>query len=232
MNVPIAPFRLEKSRHAAPQVFEHLREQIMSLALIPGTVLSRAELVEQFGVSQTPIRDALMRLAEEGLVDIFPQHATVVCPINIALAKQAHFLRRSVELEVVHTLARLPDQQRATLATRLESILARQKAMLGLDDFKEFSVQDQLFHREMYEAAEVPDLWPLIRRESGHLDRLRRLHLPIAGKAEAILADHRNILDAIAAGDPQRAQEMLRAHLSGTLATISEIKARYPDYIA
>ena len=89
MNAPVAPFRLEKSRHAAPQVFEHLREQIMSLSLIPGTVLSRAELVEQFGVSQTPIRDALMRLAEEGLVDIYPQHATVVCPINIALARQA-----------------------------------------------------------------------------------------------------------------------------------------------
>jgi signal transduction histidine kinase len=119
MNAQITPFRLEKSRHAAPQVFEYLREQIMSLALEPGTELSRAELVDQFGVSQTPIRDALMRLAEEGLVDIFPQHATVVCPINIALARQAHFLRRSVELEVVHTLASLADDTRAALVPNL-----------------------------------------------------------------------------------------------------------------
>lgn len=232
MNASILPFRLEKSRHAAPQVFEHLREQIMSLALTPGTVLSRADLVVQFGVSQTPIRDALMRLAEEGLVDIFPQHATVVCPINIALARQAHFLRRSVEVEVVYTLAKLPDAQRAALSGRLESILARQAAMLGLKDYKEFSAQDQLFHREMYEAAEVPDLWPLVRRQSAHLDRLRRLHLPIAGKANAILADHKNILDAIAQGNPQLAQDMLRAHLSGTLANVDEIRARFPDYFA
>ena len=99
MNAQITPFRLEKSRHAAPQVFEYLREQIMSLALAPGTVLSRADLVDQFGVSQTPIRDALMRLAEEGLVDIYPQHATVVCPINIALARLAKVYTTSSSTE-------------------------------------------------------------------------------------------------------------------------------------
>ena len=75
MNAQITPFRLEKSRHAAPQVFEYLREQIMSLTLAPGTVLSRADLVDQFGVSQTPIRDALMRLARAILI----AQTTVAC---------------------------------------------------------------------------------------------------------------------------------------------------------
>jgi DNA-binding GntR family transcriptional regulator len=89
-----------------------------------------------------------------------------------------------------------------------------------------------MFHREMYETAEVPDLWQLVRRQSGHLDRLRRLHLPIAGKAKAILTDHQNILDAIEQGNPELAQQMLRAHLSGTLANVDEIRARYPDFIA
>jgi DNA-binding GntR family transcriptional regulator len=232
MNATLAPIRLEKSRHAAPQVFEHLREQIMSMTLTPGTVLSRADLVDQYGVSQTPIRDALLRLAEEGLVDIFPQHATVVCPINVGLARQAHFLRRSVEVEVVYTLANMADAQRAALTGRLRSILARQSAMLDVEDYKEFAAYDQMFHREMYETAEVPDLWQLVRRQSGHLDRLRRLHLPIAGKAKAILTDHQNILDAIEQGNPESAQQMLRAHLSGTLANVDEIRARYPDFIA
>src|SRR4051794_94845 len=80
--------RLDRSRHAAPQVFERLREMILVLDLVPGTVLSRAELAARFGVSQTPIRDALLRLGEEGLVDIFPQHATVVSRINLASARQ------------------------------------------------------------------------------------------------------------------------------------------------
>ena len=105
----IEKVRLDRSRHAAPQVFEKLREAIVALDLVPGTVLARAELAEQFGISQTPIRDALLKLGEEGLVDIFPQHATVVSRIDISAAKQAHYLRRSIELEVVRTLAQQPD---------------------------------------------------------------------------------------------------------------------------
>src|SRR6185312_1845819 len=80
--------RLDRSRHAAPQVFEHLREMILSLELPPGMHLSRADLASRFGVSQTPVRDALLRLGEEGLVDIFPQHATVVSAIDLTAARQ------------------------------------------------------------------------------------------------------------------------------------------------
>lgn len=83
------------------QVFDRLRDAIVSLELAPGTVLARHVLAEQFGISQTPIRDALMRLGEEGLVDIFPQHATVVSRIDVPAAREAHFLRRSIELEIV-----------------------------------------------------------------------------------------------------------------------------------
>lgn len=97
--------RLDRDRQAAPQVFERLREMIVSLVLPPGETLSRLKLAKDFGLSSTPIRDALMRLNEEGLVDVFPQHATVVSKIDIDAAQQAHFLRRSLELEIVRMLA-------------------------------------------------------------------------------------------------------------------------------
>ncbi len=96
---------LDRDRQAAPQVFEQLRKLITSLALPPGSPLSRNALAEQFGVSSTPIRDALMRLEEEGLVEVFPQYATVVSRIDIGLAQQAHFLRQALELEIVKGLA-------------------------------------------------------------------------------------------------------------------------------
>jgi DNA-binding GntR family transcriptional regulator len=67
--------RLDRTRLAAPQVLEKLREAILSLELAPGTVLVRQELADRFGVSQTPVREALLRLSEEALVDVFPQHA-------------------------------------------------------------------------------------------------------------------------------------------------------------
>src|SRR3954471_8997655 len=97
--------RLDRARQAAPQVFERLRNAILALELPPGSPLSRTDLAAQFGVSSTPIRDALMRLEEEGLVDVFPQYATVVSRVDVRLAQQAHFLRQAVELEIVRVLA-------------------------------------------------------------------------------------------------------------------------------
>ena len=67
--------------------------------------MSRAARPRNSASSSTPIRDALMRLEEEGLVDVFPQHATVVSRIDVRLAQQAHFLRQALELEIVKALA-------------------------------------------------------------------------------------------------------------------------------
>ncbi|GKS86301.1 GntR family transcriptional regulator [Acidovorax sp. SUPP1855] len=220
--------RLDRSRHAAPQIFEKLRAAIVSLDLTPGTVLARAELAERFGISQTPVRDALMRLGEEGLVDIFPQHATVVSRIDVAAARQAHYLRRSIELEVVRTLAL---QGGEAVARRLQAQIGVMQAAADPLEPEAFSQADLAFHRLMYEAAEVPRLWELVRSHSGHVDRLRHLHLPSAGKAASVLADHRRIAEAIAQGDAPGAQEALRTHLSGTLSQVDEICARHPDYV-
>ena len=220
--------RLDRDRQAAPQLFELLREAIISLELTPGTTLSRAEIAARFGVSQTPVRDALMRLDEEGLVEVFPQHATVVSPIDLNRAQQAHFLRRSLELEIVRALALDPQP---ALVAKLKGIVAQQAAAAGAEDFETFSAMDRLFHETMYRAAGMHELWQLVRSRSGHIDRLRRLHLPTPGKAQEILGDHTLILDAVAAGSPDDAQQHLRDHLSGTLAQVEEIRARYPAFI-
>jgi len=221
--------RLDRSRHAAPQVLDHLRARIVALDLPPGMLLPRADLAASFGVSQTPVRDALMRLEEEGLVEIFPQHKTVVSRIDIAQARQAHFLRRAVELEVARTLATMAS---APLVERLRATIAEQRAALAGGDYDVFVACDQSFHRQMYEAAEVPGLWDEVRRRSGHIDRLRRLHLPAEGKGEAILRDHARIVDAIAKRQPDVAQQRVREHLSGTLLHVDAIRARHPDYLA
>lgn len=225
---PLPVLRRDRSRQAAPQVFDLLRERIVSLELAPGTVLARAELAEQFGLSQTPIRDALIRLGEEGLVDIFPQHATLVSRIDVDAARQAHFLRRAIELEVVGTLAARPEP---VLLAQLRAQIDVQAALTGPQSLREFVAADQAFHRLMYQAAGVPDLYDLVRRHSGHIDRLRLLHLPAAGKERAILRDHRRIVDAIAAGDAAAAQAGLRDHLSDTLSKVAQIRAAHPAYL-
>ncbi|NVM88636.1 GntR family transcriptional regulator [Variovorax sp. SG517] len=220
--------RLDRTRLAAPQVLENLREAILALELVPGTVLQRQELADRFGVSQTPVREALLRLNEEGLVDVFPQHATLVSRIDIAAAREAHFLRRSIELELVHQLAL---DETPGLVEQLKGVIAQQAALANSQRYGDFVNADRAFHRLMYEAGGVLGLWDLVGRVSGHVDRLRRLHLPTAGKTEAILRDHRAIVRAIEAKDPDAAQAALRKHLSGTLSAVNEICKQYPDYV-
>lgn len=225
---PLSKTRLDRTRLAAPQVLETLRSAILALDLPPGSVLARQELADHFGVSQTPVREALLCLAEEGLVDVFPQHATLVSRIDIAAARQSHFLRRSLELELVHQLATSAPPE---LLARLKATVTQQSALAKAQRYGDFVEADRDFHRLMYEAAEVPGLWALVNKASGHVDRLRRLHLPTAGKTESILRDHRAIVRAIEAGDPAAAQQALRTHLSGTLSAVDEICRQYPDYV-
>jgi GntR family transcriptional regulator, rspAB operon transcriptional repressor len=217
----------DRSQQAAPQVFEQLRDMILSLTLAPGTALSRSALQQQFGLSSTPIRDALMRLEEAGLVDVFPQSRTIVSLIDVPLARQAQFLRRSIEQEAVRILAAAPD---ADLVDRLNDIVAEQTSKAKTGDLESFNEADLSFHKILYDAAGVPDLWALVRKRSGHIDRIRRLHLPIGGKAAQIVRDHVAIVNAISKGEPDLAQSELRDHLSRSLAFTDELRVRFPGY--
>jgi DNA-binding GntR family transcriptional regulator len=221
--------RLDRDRQAAPQVFERLRGMILSLDLPPGSALSRAELASQFGVSSTPIRDALMRLDEEGLVEVFPQYATVVSRIDVRLAQQAHFLRQAVELEIVRGLAVEHD---AAVVAELNQAIARQQQFAKAGDFERFIAADNEFHAQLYAAADKQDIWSLVKSRSGHIDRLRRLHLPSPGKAQDIVRHHKLIAKAIGAGEPDEAQKHLRTHLSGTLSELAQIRSLYPEYLS
>lgn len=222
---------LDRSRHAAPQVFEQLRARIVSMELAPGTVLVRSELAEAFGVSQTPIRDALIKLGEEGLVQIFAQHATVVSRIDLAAATQAHLLRQALELEIVERLA--AGEADAALEARLTDALARQEATGTLTDADcvEFIEADQAFHQAMYVALGLEALWALVRRQSGHIDRLCRLHLPEAGNIASVLAQHEQIAATIARREPSAARTAVREHLNDLLGRIDEIRRLYPESV-
>ena len=226
---PHSADRLDRDRQAAPQVFERLREMIVSLKLPPGSALSRAALAAQFGVSSTPIRDALMRLEEEGLVDVFPQHATVVSLIDVRLAQQAHFLRQALELEIVKALAL---EHVDALMDELNGTIALQQKFAKAGDFEKFMAADNDFHAQLYAATGNRALWDLVRSRSGHIDRLRRLHLPSPGKAQDIVRHHKLIVTAISANQPDDAQRHLRRHLSGTLGYLAEIRARFPEYLS
>src|SRR5262249_18441003 len=119
----------------------------------------------------------------------------------------------------------------ASLDVELNAAIARQQQFTKAGDFEKFMIADNEFHARLYEAADKQDIWTLVRSRSGHIDRLRRLHLPTPGKAQDIVRHHKLIAKAIAEGNPEAAQQHLRAHLSGTLSELPRIRSRYPEYL-
>ncbi|QCO57731.1 GntR family transcriptional regulator (plasmid) [Pseudorhodobacter turbinis] len=220
--------RLNRFSLASAQIYQILRDDIISLSLSPGTVLSRAALQKRFGTSQTPIRDALMRLEEDGLVDVFPQHATKVSRINIGAVQQALFLRTALEREAVHRLSENPPEE---MLCALEDCIKRQRYLADQMELAEFSIMDKTFHKIIFEAARISDLWDLVRQRSGHNDRLHKLHLPLEGRSGQIIEDHAGIIDALRRGDSMGAQAAVRAHVSRSTQNIEAIRAKHGDWL-
>lgn len=221
------PFAMDRKRLAAQQICDDLRDRILALELKPGTALSRPALADFYRVSQTPIRDAILKLEQEGLVEIYPQSKTLVSRIDLAHAKETQFLRTAIELEVARALALAADKA-AVAPARL--LLGQQRDALARGDLGAFIQLDRQFHASLARAAGHAGLWELVRHRSGHLDRLRQLHLPSPGKGQAIMADHQAILAAIESGDEAAARAAVRKHLSGTLQAIDQIVDKHPDY--
>lgn len=216
----------------AEQIYADLRARIVSLELQPNQSLSRTELSDHYGISQTPLRDALLKLEREGLVDIYPQSRTLVTRIDTRLVRETQFLRAAVEVEIAALLAAQEDK--SVLAPAREA-LDRQVAIAeGKGGFEAFIQLDKEFHRQLFVAAGKPGLHALIDERSGQLDRVRRfhLHLPNEGKMQQVLADHREILDALYASRVEDAHLAMRRHLSGTLQRLDDLKAEYPEHFS
>ena len=112
----------------------------------------------------------------------------------------------------------------------MREAIAEQRSSAKKGNLEHFNEADLDFHNILYAAAGVADLWALVRRQSVHIDRIRRLHLPVSGKAARIVRDHSAIVNAIADCDPSRAQSELRDHLSQSLAFSDELRVRFPGY--
>lgn len=213
---------------AAGRVYELLRLRIVSMELPPETTLSRSDLAHQYGVSQTPIREALQRLEQDGLVKIYPQSKTIVTKIDTRQLFEAHYLRVAVEAETVRRLAIASDE---TLIAKLHAVVNMQAALVdGKNDMGMFNELDEAFHQILFAGVEQLGLFRLVKSKSGHLARARRLDLPIEDKIKTILSDHQTIIAALEAGDPVVAQEAMREHLTGTVARIEALQNENPGY--
>ncbi|MGI3170864.1 GntR family transcriptional regulator [Pseudooceanicola sp. C21-150M6] len=215
---------------ASSRIYDDLRQRILSLELPPGTNLLRAELAREYDVSQTPLRDALQRLEQDGLIKTYPQSRTLVTRIDMPMINEALFLRRALETEVVVGLSQnAPPETIARARTVIEMQVEVAKDRSQLRRFQEL---DEYFHFLLFEGLRRENLHSLLRSRSGDLDRVRRLQVHSDEKLRVILKGHADVIDAIEAGKVQRAIEEIRHHTYKPADWADEYRDKFPDYFA
>jgi DNA-binding GntR family transcriptional regulator len=206
------------------RVYEVLRRKIVSLEMVPGTALSENELAAALGVSRTPVREALLLLIREGLVEVYAKVGSFVAKVDPGAVAEAHFLREAVEVASLRSIE-LPLDETA-LADLVENLDHQDEAAF---DLATFFVLDEQFHEGLMGLAGHRGSWVAVSQAKAHLDRARKLGLERGSSPAHLAADHRAILDAVRDGDLDGAEARLREHLSLILGELVSIQAASPE---
>lgn len=233
MNEPI-PIRAARARRSGARrgparlyIYASLRDQIVRAELRPGTRLSENELAEQLGVSRTPIREALGRLRDDRLVEVVPQLGTFVSRISAQAVADAQFIRESLECATVRRAAELAgDEDIAGLEENLRS----QDRAADRGDLDAWYLLDDSYHRALCDLSGHQAVWPVSERAKSHLNRLRRISLGAPDYLPSMLAEHREVADAVGRQDADGAEAALRHHLRMVLREVPRIREQHPEY--
>jgi len=209
------------------RVYGALREAIVSARLEPGRKLSEVELTHELGVSRTPIREALALLREDRLVAIVPQLGTFVTLISADAVADAAFVREALECSAVRRTA---ERIEAAGLEDLSANLVAQERAERSGDTEAFDGLDDGLHRLICEHSGHRIAWELSRRANGQLDRVRRLSLPEPGYVGQMVAEHREVVAAIADRDADRAEAALRHHLRMVLSQVPALEREHPEF--
>ncbi len=212
----------------APQVYERIRRAIITLAILPSEALSEKELSLQLGVSRTPVREALIRLADEGLIDILPQRGSFVAPIRIRDVEEAQFIRESLEVAVVGRLARQCSPQ---FLIEIKANLTRQELAVSQEDGDLFLELDEAFHRTFCDEAGLSKSWRVIQTVKLQMDRVRYFSLPDASHLQTLLAQHWQIVRSIEQKEPEAARAAMASHLQEVLGTAQWLSVQRADLV-
>ncbi|HWK45187.1 MAG TPA: GntR family transcriptional regulator [Stellaceae bacterium] len=218
--------RLTSGRRAtiAVQIYQHLRRQIVAGDYAPLHPLSENDLAARFGVSRTPIREALGKLEEERLVSILPQYGTFVAPILTDRVFSDQFVREALECAAIG--------EAAARCTKRDAEALREivRVQHSCKSDKAFFAADEAMHRALMVLAGQASAWQVVDDAKVNLDRIRHLSARHAFKRRSILKEHGRIIDAVIAGDGEGAVAAMREHLRGVFASSGQMMRMHPEF--
>lgn len=216
---------IEQGVPVGPQVYRTLRQRIIRAELTPGMLISETEIAKAFSLSRQPVREAFIKLAEEGLLEVRPQRGTLVRKITKAAVMDARFVREAIEADIAKLVALKHD---AATVKELRRQIKKQRAV-AQDDPASFMKLDEQFHRTLAEAADKTYAWKVVEDVKAQMDRVRYLsfmHFPMPKLVE----QHQQIVDAIEQGSVEGADAAMRLHLREILSDLPGIAELRPEF--
>jgi DNA-binding GntR family transcriptional regulator len=207
------------------KAYSELKARIETNRYPPGHTALENELAEELGMSRTPVREALIRLQQEGLVDVRPRRGMQVLGLSPQDMREIYEVIAGAEAVAVHLLAQQGSS--AELETALGEPVARMERTLEAGDLEAWAAADENFHRALFRLCGNS------RLESvgiSHLDRTRRARfftLHLRRRPFRSTADHRRLVELILAGDAKAAREATLSHRIDAMSELLEIIERY-----
>ena len=211
------------------RVFDTVRQAIVQLRFRPGYLLSEADVARQLGVSRQPVREAFIKLAEVGLVEVKPQRGTFVMLISIRQVQNVRFIREAIEVAVVRKAALEASPARIE---EFRSLLDAQRAAEANGDHVEFLRLDEAFHQALAHSVGTDYAWRVLENLKAQMDRVRYLSMPDATPIDVLIGQHAAVIDAIARHAPDEAEAAIRAHLSEILTSLPRLAQAHPELFA
>jgi DNA-binding GntR family transcriptional regulator len=199
-------------------VYERVRNAILDGDLAPGAVMSQVALAEELGISRTPLREALRMLQSEGLIESEPNRRVRVAPMTPQDLEELYVMRVTLEAEALRLSVPLMTPEDFA---RMEGQMAEMAHYAEVKDYIRWNVPHRNFHRTLTaHAGERVNF--VLGQMFDHAERYRRLHIGHGPTAWAT-AQHRDILDAVEAGERDRSGGLLANHLARTGLEVSEL---------
>ena len=213
-------------------VYERLRSSITSLQLKPGMILNINDLSDQYKVSRSPLRDALLRLERHHLIEIFPQKGTIVSFIDEDTITQELYLRSSLEVRVLRQFMNLErtDNQQASIINKFRSNILLQEGALLTNDLTAFMQHYNNFHSIVFDECGFDRIKRIIQAHTGNFQRLVMLLSKVGDFPAKAIKEQQEILEAIIAKDEERVVKLMKAHIIREDLVIPQLKLQFPSF--
>ena len=199
---------------AADLAYDFTKERILDGRLASGNMISEGEIADGIGLSRTPVREAFVRLENDGLLRLYPKRGALVVPVSAAEIESLMETRLLVERHAIEKVVR----SSAEISDALEAQLRKQDKLVAAGDGPAFVESDREFHRVFVAAAGNPILLQL---HDSLRDRQSRMGLTAlardARRMSQIVNEHRELVVALGQPTPARAMRVIERHLAGTL---------------